>query len=204
MSEKFVDLAHLEKEPLETILSVSTPAHELLMATHRVKGGNVIVSGRVIKAVLIVLSMQDFNVILGMDWLGENHALIDCETQIVTLRLSSGDSFTYEGATSKRTLSVVTALKARKMICGGASAFLVSVTLDCSNEQTVSSVHIVREFTDVFPKDLPSLPPVREVDFGINLELGTAPISKAPYRMARAELRELEEQLQELLDKGFI
>ena len=161
VSEEFVDLAHLEKEPLETILSVSTPAHELLMATHRVKGCGVIVSGRVIEAVLIVLSMQDFDVILGMNWLGENRALIDCETRIFILKLPSGNSFTYEGATSKRTPSVVTALKARKMIRGGASAFLASVTLDRSNEQTISSVHIVREFTYIFPEDLPSLPPVK-------------------------------------------
>ena len=81
------------------------------------------------------------------------------------------------------------------MICSGERAFLVSVTLDSSNEQTVSSVHIVREFVDVFPEDLPSLPLVKEVDFGIELELGTAPISKAPYRMAPAKLRELKEQL---------
>ena len=78
------------------------------------------------------------------------------------------------------------------------------MTLDRSNEQTVLLVHIVREFIDIFLEDLPSLPPVREVDFGIDLELGTAPISKAPYRMAPAELRELKEQLQELMDKGFI
>ena len=64
--DEFVELAHLEKVPLETILSVSTPTHELLMATHRVKGGSVTVSGRVIEAALIVLSMQDFDVILGM------------------------------------------------------------------------------------------------------------------------------------------
>ncbi|XP_022957288.1 uncharacterized protein LOC111458730 [Cucurbita moschata] len=198
------DAVVTEKEPLETILSVSTPAHELLMATHRVKGGSVTVSGRVIEATLIVLSMLDFDVILGMDWLGENRALIDCETRIVTLRLPSGDSFTYKGVIPKRTPSVVTALKAKKMIRNGASAFLASVTLDSRNGQAVSSVHIVREFIDVFPEDLPSLPPVREVDFGIDLEPGTAPISKAPYRMAPAELRELKEQLQELLDKGFI
>ena len=80
VSEEFIDLAHLEKEPLKIILLVSTPAHELLMATHRVKGGSVTVSGRVIEAALIVLSMHDFDVILGMDWLGENRALIECET----------------------------------------------------------------------------------------------------------------------------
>ena len=118
----------------DTILSVSTPAPELLMATHRVKGGCVTVSGYVIEAALIVLSMQDFDVSLGMYWLGENHALIDCETRIVTLRLPSRDSFTYKGATSKKNSSVIAALKARKMICSGASTYLATVILDSSNE----------------------------------------------------------------------
>ena len=63
---------------------------------------------------------------------------------------------------------------------------------------------IVRNFQDVVPEDLPGLPPEREVEFSIELQPGTAPISKTPYRMAPAELRELKERLQELLDKGFI
>ena len=63
---------------------------------------------------------------------------------------------------------------------------------------------VVNEFTSVFPEDLPGLPPDREVTFEIEVLPGTAPISKAPYRMAPAELKELQIQLQELLDKGFI
>ena len=63
---------------------------------------------------------------------------------------------------------------------------------------------IVRNFQDVFPEDLPGLPPECEVEFSIELQPETAPISKTPYRMAPAELKELKEQLQELLDKGFI
>ena len=62
----------------------------------------------------------------------------------------------------------------------------------------------MREFLDVFPDDLPSLPPERETDFPINLVPGTAPISLPPYRMAPAELKELKAQLQELVDWGFI
>ncbi|XP_042958073.1 uncharacterized protein LOC122293599 [Carya illinoinensis] len=60
------------------------------------------------------------------------------------------------------------------------------------------------EFSDVFPEDLPGLPPDWEVDFSIDLLPGTAPISKAPYRMALVELKELKEQLKELLEKGYI
>ncbi|KAL4014305.1 hypothetical protein IC575_026505 [Cucumis melo] len=63
---------------------------------------------------------------------------------------------------------------------------------------------MVREYPDVFPDELPRLPPLMEVDFAIELEPETAPISKAPHRMAPAELKELKVQLQELLDKGFI
>ena len=62
----------------------------------------------------------------------------------------------------------------------------------------------MREFLDVFPDDLPGLPPEREIDFSIDLVPGTTPISLPPYRMALAELKELKAQLQELVDGGFI
>ncbi|KAH0693675.1 hypothetical protein KY285_020772 [Solanum tuberosum] len=65
-------------------------------------------------------------------------------------------------------------------------------------------VHIVKEFPEVFPYDLPGVPPEREIDFGIDVLPDTGPISIPPYRMAPAELKELKEQLKDLLDKGFI
>nr|GFC98516.1 retrotransposon protein [Tanacetum cinerariifolium] len=71
----------------------------------------------------------------------------------------------------------------------------------------VPSIHdqpIVFEFPDVFPDELPGIPPVREVEFNIELIPGAEPISKAPYRMAPIELKELKDQLQELLEQGFI
>jgi len=68
----------------------------------------------------------------------------------------------------------------------------------------LEDIPIVREFPDVFPEDLSGLPPDREIEFSIDLLPGSSPISKAPYRMAPVELRELKAQLQELLDKGFI
>ena len=65
----------------------------------------------------------------------------------------------------------------------------------------LDDIPVVREFPDVFPEDLPGIPIDREIEFSIDLLPGTSPISKAPYWMA---LTELKEQLQELLDKGFI
>ena len=63
---------------------------------------------------------------------------------------------------------------------------------------------MVQEFLDVFPSDLPGVPPDRDTDFAIDLEPGTKPISIPPYRMAPTELKELKDQLQDLLSKGLI
>ena len=92
----------------------------------------------------------------------------------------------------------------RKMARKGVQCHLAYI-VDIEKEVLqLDQVLIVREFIDVFPDDLPGLPPYREVEFCIDLILGTEPISMALYRMALAELRELKEQLQDLLDKKFI
>ncbi|KAJ8774331.1 hypothetical protein K2173_011580 [Erythroxylum novogranatense] len=93
---------------------------------------------------------------------------------------------------------------AERMMGQGCEAFLVHVVDVGVNEGKLEDFPIVREFPDVFPDELPSFPPVREIEFAIDLILGTAPISIPPYRMAPAELRELKEQLEELLEKGFV
>jgi hypothetical protein len=71
-------------------------------------------------------------------------------------------------------------------------------------ESPVKKIPVVCEYADVFPDELPGIPPDRDIEFAIELQPGMAPISKRPYRMPPAELVELKKQLQELLDKGFI
>ena len=72
------------------------------------------------------------------------------------------------------------------------------------NGSRLEDISVVREFSDVFPKDLPSIPPDREIDFQIELAPGTEPISKAPNRMSPLELKELKVQMEELVNKGFV
>ncbi|XP_074315225.1 uncharacterized protein LOC141651409 [Silene latifolia] len=67
-----------------------------------------------------------------------------------------------------------------------------------------ASIPVVLDFQDVFPDEIPGLPPQRDIDFGIDLKPGTGLISKAPYRMGSKELEELKNQLEELLDKGYV
>ncbi|GJW50998.1 reverse transcriptase domain-containing protein [Tanacetum coccineum] len=73
-----------------------------------------------------------------------------------------------------------------------------------SDEKRLEDIPIVREFLEVFPEDLHGLPPVRQVEFQIDLILGTAPVARAPYRLAPSEMKELSNQLQELSDRVFI
>ena len=68
----------------------------------------------------------------------------------------------------------------------------------------LENILVVKDFPDVFPEELHGIPPIREVDLYIEILPGTTPTSRAPYRMAQTELKELKIQLQELLDKGFI
>lgn len=82
--------------------------------------------------------------------------------------------------------------------------YLASIVDLQGEELSLDKIRIAHEYRDVFPDDLPRLPLGREIKFGINLIPGTTSISKAPYRMALAELKELKAQLQELLDKKFI
>ena len=82
--------------------------------------------------------------------------------------------------------------------------FLVVILDSKSGQVYVEKIPVVREFPYVFPKELPSIPLEREVDLSIENVPRTAPMSRAPYRMALTKLKELKSQLQELMDKGFI
>nr|GFC51997.1 hypothetical protein [Tanacetum cinerariifolium] len=105
-------------------------------------------------------------------------------------------------------LNIISCTKTRKYIQKGCHVYLAQVTSkkaeDKSEEKRLKDVPIVREFLEVFPEDLPGLPPARQVEFQIDLVPGVAPIVRAPYRLAPAEMQELSTQLQELSDKGFI
>ncbi|KAI3797484.1 hypothetical protein L1987_32741 [Smallanthus sonchifolius] len=98
-------------------------------------------------------------------------------------------------------MSCITAQKYIRKKC---MVFLAHVIQKEDKERRIEDIPIIREFPEVFPDDLPGLPPVREVKFRIDLIPGANPVAKAPYRLAPSELQELASQLQELADKGFI
>src|ERR1044072_4226381 len=86
----------------------------------------------------------------------------------------------------------------------GSLAYLNSIVAEVKNDGDVRSISIVQDYMDMFPKDVPGLPPVRETEFSIDVIPDTGPISITPYRMAPAEMKELGKQLEDLSSKGFI
>ncbi|WMV25808.1 hypothetical protein MTR67_019193 [Solanum verrucosum] len=93
---------------------------------------------------------------------------------------------------------------ARKRVGKGCLAYLAHIRDVELESLSIESIHVVSEFREVSLTDLPGMPPDRDIDFCIDLEIGTHLIFIPRYRMALAELRELKAQIQELLDKGFI
>ena len=110
-----------------------------------------------------------------------------------------------QGERPQRGPTLFSAARARLYLQQGCASYVVYVT-DAreAGRVTVDKVPIVREFVDVFPEELPGIPPERQVEFRIDLVPGAAPIAKAPYRLAPLEMQKLSTQLHELLDKGFI
>ncbi|KAL5553282.1 hypothetical protein UlMin_040683 [Ulmus minor] len=122
-----------------------------------------------------------------------------------TSNVVTEQKFEFVGESRKQPKVMISSMRAKKLLTSGCMGYLATI-VDKSVEAkgNVEDVPIVRDFVDVFPEELPGLPPDREIQFEIELLPGTAPISKAPYRMAPAELKELQAQLQDLLDKRFI
>ncbi|KAL0551561.1 hypothetical protein IC582_010650 [Cucumis melo] len=148
--------------------------------------------------------MLDFVVILGMDWLAANHASIDCSRKEVAFNPPSMASFKFKAEGSRLLPKVISAMRASKLLSQGTWSILASMVDTGEVDVSLSLEPVVRDYPDVFSEELPGLPPHREIEFAIELEPGTIPISRAPYRMAPAELKELKVQLHELVDKGFI
>ncbi|KAI3746350.1 hypothetical protein L6452_08780 [Arctium lappa] len=148
---------------------------------------------------LLPMVIGGFEVVVGMDWLSNNHAEILCSKKLIRLPNPSGEVVVIYDEKRKGEVAIITMTKARKWLVKGCSSFLAYVI-----NAKLEDVKIVREFPYVFPDDLPGLPPDRQLEFRIDLVPGAAPIAKDPYRLAPSEMQEMMAQLQELLEKGFI
>nr|GEU62635.1 reverse transcriptase domain-containing protein [Tanacetum cinerariifolium] len=156
--------------------------YDIEMADGNLVGTNTIIHGCTLILVnqpfeidIMPIKLGSFDIIIGMDWLSKYHARIICDEKVVHIPING------------ETLIIRAQVMEKKL-----------------DEKRLEDIPIVREFLEVFPKDLPDLPSVRQVEFQIDLIPGAAPVAQAPYRLAPSEMHELSDQLQELADRGFI
>nr|GEY01240.1 putative reverse transcriptase domain-containing protein [Tanacetum cinerariifolium] len=158
---------------------------------------------------LMPVELDSFDVIVGMDWLKTYHAVIVCDEKIVRVPFENETLIIRcDGSNNGNQLNIISCTKTQKYLLKGYRVFLANITTktikDKSKEKQLEDVPIVRDFSKVFPEDLPGLPPTRQVEFQIDLIPGAAPVARAPYRLAPSEMKDLSDQLQELSDKGFV
>ena len=174
----------LEVEALEKPLYVSSPLGIRARIGMICRGCELEISGILLIVDLRVMDMSEFDVILGMDWLTAYRVIIDCEGRRVTAYTQDGTRVVFQG--DKHDILPQTVYESR---CQGQLAgWLASLTLKDEVRLDLDLPRVDCEYEDVFPDELPGLLPQRVVDYGIELHLGTLPISMTPHRMAPVEL----------------
>ncbi|XP_070017991.1 uncharacterized protein [Nicotiana sylvestris] len=117
------------------------------------------------RANLLLLDMTDFEVILGMDWLSPYHVILDCHAKTVTLVMPEFPRLEWNGSSISSYSCIISTQKARHMVEKGCSTYLAYVQDTTTETLMIDSVPVVREFSDVFPYDLPGMPLDRDINF---------------------------------------
>ncbi|GKF10203.1 putative reverse transcriptase domain-containing protein, partial [Tanacetum coccineum] len=156
---------------------------------------------------LLPIELGSFDVIVRMDWMAEHRAEIVCYEKYIRVPYRN-DMLIIQGERSgikcESRLEVTSSIRTQKYINQGCQVFLIQMIKEEKtkiSKRRIEDVPVVRDFLEVFPKDLPGLPLTRQVEFHIELIPRATPVARAPYRLVPAEMKELAEQLKELSDK---
>eukprot|EP00253_Pinus_taeda_P018429 PITA_18429 len=163
-------------------------------------------SGQPITADLNVLPLGSYDILIGMDWLEKHWSLVNCKTKTIYYKDDLGNQQVLQGIKHPVQIRPITASQLAKCLRKKCQIYAIQVGYANQKDKTyaLDNIPVVQEFADVFPEEVPGLPPKRDIDFTIELTPGAASVSRAPYRMSVPELTELKMQLQELLDKNYI
>ncbi|GKA47485.1 putative nucleotidyltransferase, ribonuclease H, partial [Tanacetum coccineum] len=184
VSTTFIPLLGIEPSDLGFSYEIEIASGQLVEIDKVIKGCKLEIDGHVFDINLIPFRSRSFDVIIGMDWLSNHKAEIICHEKVVRIPLLDGKVLRVLGERPEE--------KARHLMSAKAK------------EQKQEEMVVVRDFPEVFLDDLSGLPPIREIEFQIELVPGAIPVVKSPYRLAPSEMEELSGQLKELQDKGFI
>ncbi|GJX02316.1 reverse transcriptase domain-containing protein [Tanacetum coccineum] len=210
ISSTFSEHLNVTPTALDTGYDVELADGKSLTATTILRGCTLNLQNHTFKIDLLPIEIGSFDVIIGMDWMSKHRAIVVCYEKYI--RIPYGNDVLIvrgerSGVRSKSRLEVISSIRTQKYIEKGCPVFLIQVMRKEeieTPERRVEDVPVVKDFLEVFLEDLPGLPPTHQVEFHIELIPGAAPVTRALYHLAPAEMKELAEQLKELSDKGFI
>nr|GEW75198.1 putative reverse transcriptase domain-containing protein [Tanacetum cinerariifolium] len=158
--------------------------YDIEMADENLVSTNTVIQGCTLtklnqpfKIDLMPIKLGSFDVVIGMDRFPNNHAKILCDEKVVHIPID-GETLIIRGDQSKTRLNLISYIKTERYISRGCHIFMIQVVEKKSNEKRLEDIHVVKDFPDIFPEDLPGLPPVRQVEFQIDLIPGTMHVDK--------------------------
>ncbi|XP_071925875.1 uncharacterized protein [Coffea arabica] len=179
----------LKVERLPYDLEVRTPTgNQILLANEVYRNCDIWVDERKLVVDLISLAIKGYDVILGMD---HYHARVDCRMKVVEFCIPGEATLKLDVRGMIASSTLISGIRARKLLSCGARGYLAFLINTPGEKIKLEDMPVISEYPDVFSEELESLPPEREIEFKVDLVPGTTPISKTPYRMAPAELKEL-------------
>ncbi|GJT73920.1 putative reverse transcriptase domain-containing protein [Tanacetum coccineum] len=184
VSSAFTPFIDIAPTALNTSYEVELADGKVVSTNTVLRGCTLALYNHCFKIDLLPTRLGSFDVIVGMDWLSYHRAVIDCYEKIVRIPLPNGEILEVQGERPEKDPGSLACIKA--------------------DEKKFDDIRVVRDFPKVFPDDLSGLPPMREIEFRIDLIPGALPVVKSPYRLAPSEMSELSNQLKELQEKGFI
>ena len=158
-----------------------TPIGVKIIASTKYVNCEVMIGEMKISIDLIKLGEMEFDAILEMDWLSACCAHVNYNRKRIIFKMEGVPKFIFEGVKVSHDIPYISAIKVTKLMRQGCQGFLASVLDTTRTDIKIETILVINEFPDVFPEDLPGLPPDRDVEFAIDMMPGTAPISKAPY-----------------------
>ena len=179
----------IPKSETEYDILVMNPLRHSVVVNRVYRGCPIIIREYEFPGDLIELSFREFDVILGMDWLSRHQVVVDCRMKRVTLRTPSGKEVTFIGERPNHLFNVISPALVRMMVRKGCEAYLAYVVDTKKAEPSSSDIPTVCDYQDVFPEELPGLPPWREIEFAIDVVLGATPASITSFRMSPVELK---------------
>ncbi|KAJ0943969.1 putative nucleotidyltransferase, Ribonuclease H [Helianthus annuus] len=203
VDQKFCQLLNMPIKTLDVKYEVELADGTIETVSTILEGCEISIRNHSFPLSLLPFKLAGFDIVLGMDWLSHNQAQIICGKRQIVLKTPSGESLTIRGDTHYGLPKDVSMLKASRCLNRGCVIYMAQVIIE-EPKPKIEDLPVISEYPEVFPEELPGLPPDRQVEFRIDIIPGAAPIARAHYRLAPTEMKELRTQLDELLAKGFI